>query len=318
LQPLGIALYHGLESLQQLTRLAKLAEDKEFNSIWATERYFHEEVYSVLGALAASTNRIKLGIGVTNPYTRTVVGLAMASATVDQLSKGRLILGLGRASRDLVESLGLSYDKPLNHLRTYISQLRSLLAGEALKLGKTPLRLDILPSQREVPIWLAATGLRALTLAASIADGVLLNAYSTPEYVRYAVEKIKSSTPAGKKEPVIAVMLVCRFKGRMNDKIDQIIGRLVRLLSEPNVGEVLLEKSGYDARILSGLRRAHKLGRREEAKKLIPKELVREACVFTIEDAASRLKELRAAGAGIPILIPRLEDFEAAAKNLGG
>jgi len=318
LQPLGITLYHGLESLQQLSRLARLAEDSGFDSIWTTERYFHEEAYSLLGALACSTSKMKLGVGVVNPYTRSVVGMATAAATVDQLSRGRLILGLGRASRDLIESLGMSYDKPLDDLRTYISQLRLLLAGRSVKLGETPIKLNLLSRQTGVPIWLAATGPKALKLAAEAADGVLLNAYSTTGYVRYAVERIRSATPPGKRVPDVGVMLVCRFKGKMSDKIEQVRTRLVSLLSELGIGEMLLEKSGYDTRLLPALRRAHRLGRVAEAGTLIPAEMVRESCVFSVEDAASRLRELRAAGVVLPILVPRLEEFEGAVTALAG
>ena len=69
--------------------IAELAEQLGYDSLWVTERYFHEETFSLLGFLAAATETVKLGVGVTNPYTRHPALLAMASATLDRISGGR-------------------------------------------------------------------------------------------------------------------------------------------------------------------------------------------------------------------------------------
>ena len=92
---LGMVLYHGIESGPQLKEYAELAEAAGYESLWVTERYFHEETFALLGFLAAVTRTIKLGVGVTNPYTRHPALLAMASATLDRICGGRFILGLG-------------------------------------------------------------------------------------------------------------------------------------------------------------------------------------------------------------------------------
>ena len=94
---LGMVLYHGIESGPQLQEYARLAEMAGFESLWVTERYFHEETFALLGFLAGVTQRIKLGVAVTNPYTRHPALLAMASATLDRISGGRFLLGLGRS-----------------------------------------------------------------------------------------------------------------------------------------------------------------------------------------------------------------------------
>ena len=107
---LGIVLYHGIESGLELKEYGRIAEDNGFDSLWVTERYFHEETFSMLGFLAAATQRIKLGVGVVNPYTRNPALLAMASATLDRLSGGRFLLGLGRSEKAVMqEKMGIVY-----------------------------------------------------------------------------------------------------------------------------------------------------------------------------------------------------------------
>ena len=105
---LGMVLYHGIDNGPELQGYGRLAEEAGFESLWVTERYFHEETFSLLGYLAASTTSLGLGLGVVNPYTRHPALLAMASATLDRLSGGRFRLGLGRSDRFVIQDqLGL-------------------------------------------------------------------------------------------------------------------------------------------------------------------------------------------------------------------
>ena len=108
----GIVLYHGIDSGAELGEYGRLAEDAGFDSLWVTERYFHEETFSMLGYLAAKTERIRLGVGVVNPYTRSPALLGMGAATIDRLSGGRMLLGLGRSDVDVIEGrMGMDYDR---------------------------------------------------------------------------------------------------------------------------------------------------------------------------------------------------------------
>src|SRR5439155_20383261 len=100
---LGIVLYHGINSGAELKEYGRIAETAGYESLWVTERYFHEETFALLGFLAASTRTMKLGVGVTNPYTRHPALLAMASATLDRICGGRFLLGLSRSERAIIE-----------------------------------------------------------------------------------------------------------------------------------------------------------------------------------------------------------------------
>ena len=86
----GIVLYHGIDSSGELKEYAETAERCGYESLWVTERYFHEETFSMLGFLAAVTHDIKLGVGVVNPFTRNPALTAMSAATLDRISGGGL------------------------------------------------------------------------------------------------------------------------------------------------------------------------------------------------------------------------------------
>ena len=159
---LGIVLYHGIDSGADLREYGRLAEESGFESLWVTERYFHEETFSMLGFLAAATQDIKLGLGVANPYTRHPALLTMACATLDRISGGRFLLGLGRSDRSVIQDrMGIPYTNPLSTLETTVNAVRGLLAGE--RVGNA--RLAISPAREKPPIYLAAIGPRALRLA---------------------------------------------------------------------------------------------------------------------------------------------------------
>jgi 5,10-methylenetetrahydromethanopterin reductase len=320
-----MVLYHGIDNGPQLADYARLAEAAGFESLWVTERYFHEETCALLGFLAAVTRTLTLGVGVTNPYTRHPALLAMASATLDRLCGGRFVLGLGRSDRDVIQGrLGLSYDQPRTTLAAAVSMVRALLAGERVDTSAGPLqlhdaRLALTPVQRRLPIYLAAIGPKALRLAGAIADGVLLNAYTPSGYVRYAVQEVRHAAHAAGRDPA-AVTIACMLVVRLTDDLDRLRPglkqRLVRLLAEPHVGEILLAKGGFDPAVLGPLRAAAQQGRADAV------DLVSDAMVEafylagTAVQCRARLEEYRAAGVELPLLLPRLEDYATVVEAL--
>uniref|UniRef100_UPI001178CA54 LLM class flavin-dependent oxidoreductase n=1 Tax=Candidatus Entotheonella palauensis TaxID=93172 RepID=UPI001178CA54 len=109
---LGMVLYHGIDNGPELKTYGRIAEDLGYDSLWVTERYFHEETFSLLGFLAAATERLRLGVGVVNPYTRHPALLAMGAATLDRISGGRIMLGLGRSERFVIQDrMGIPYTR---------------------------------------------------------------------------------------------------------------------------------------------------------------------------------------------------------------
>jgi F420-dependent oxidoreductase-like protein len=169
--------------------LVQEAERLGFDSVWVAEAWGTDAV-SVLGWLAAQTERIKLGSAIMQIPGRTPANTAMTAATLDLLSGGRFLLGLGTSGPQVVEGWhGQPWGKPLGKTREYVEIVRAALRrdvvaheGEhyripwdgqgATGLGK-PLKLMLRPLRAEIPIYLAALGPKNVALAAEIADGWL-------------------------------------------------------------------------------------------------------------------------------------------------
>lgn len=176
---------------------ARIAERMGFDSFWVPEDYAYPGAFSACGAIAASTSKIKIGTGVVNPFTRHPVLTAMELASLDQLSNGRAILGLGGGIKLWIEEqMGIPYQKPVAALRDAVTIIRRLFAGEALEYrGKVlrasaGIRFNLEPQRAAVPIILSATGPKALELAGEIADGMMPVCAGT-EGIRKAVEHVK-------------------------------------------------------------------------------------------------------------------------------
>jgi F420-dependent oxidoreductase-like protein len=171
----------------ELIVLAQEAERLGFDSAWAAEAWGTDAV-SVLAWLAATTSTIKIGSAIMQIPGRTPANCAMTAMTLDQLSGGRFLLGLGTSGPQVVEGWhGEPWGKPLGKTREYVEIVRTVLRRETLEhhgehydipysgtgatgLGK-PLKLMARPLRPEIPIYLASIGPRSVELAAEIADG---------------------------------------------------------------------------------------------------------------------------------------------------
>ena len=170
------------------------AEDLGYDSVWTAEAY-GSDAATILAWLAGQTSKIKLGSAIFQIPGRSAAMTAMTAATIDQLSGGRMILGLGSSGPQVAEGWhGQRFGKQLQRTREYFDVVRMALRrervvyeGETLQLplpdgpGK-PLKLTIAPVQEQIPIYLAAIGPRNTALAGEIADGWLPTFFS-PEHV---------------------------------------------------------------------------------------------------------------------------------------
>lgn len=164
------------------------AEELGFDSMWAAEAY-GSDALTPLAWWGAKTSRIKLGTSIAQMSARTPAAMAMAAMTLDHLSGGRFILGLGASGPQVVEGwYGQPYPRPLERTREYVQIVRQIVAREApvefhgkhyslpypggMGLGK-PLKSTIHPLRTDIPIYLAAEGPKNVALAAEIADGWL-------------------------------------------------------------------------------------------------------------------------------------------------
>ena len=177
---------------------AKLADEMGFCTFWVLDSHllFHE-VYTLLGALAVSTTRIRLGTAVTNPLTRHPTVTAAAFSTLAELSGGRASLGISVGDSAL-KSMNLEAAR-MSVLAETVALCRKLLGGEAVSFGEgeTAQLHHVGP---RVPIYVAATGPKMLELAGRIADGVILMNGVAPELIREAVRIVGEGERAAARE----------------------------------------------------------------------------------------------------------------------
>jgi len=166
----------GLTSEDQLN-IVQEAERLGYDSVWAAEAY-GSDTATVLGWLAGQTSKIRLGSGIFQMPGRSAAMTAMTAATIDQLSNGRMILGIGSSGPQVAEGWhGQRFGKQLQRTREYVAVVRMLPEGP----GKA-LKLTISTVQDRIPIYLAAIGPKNTALAGEIADGWIPTLFS-PEHV---------------------------------------------------------------------------------------------------------------------------------------
>jgi F420-dependent oxidoreductase-like protein len=176
----------------ELVALAQEAERLGYDSAWAAEAWGTDAV-SVLAWVAAVTERIGIGSAIMQIPARTPAATAMTAATLDLMSGGRFLLGLGTSGPQVVEGWhGQEWGKPLTRTREYVEIVRAALRreplvyeGEHYRLGDPPLKLMLRPLRAEIPIYLAAMSPKAVEQTAEIADG-WLPLFFVPEKAREA------------------------------------------------------------------------------------------------------------------------------------
>ena len=174
---LGVLLFADY-TLEELGRLGRRCEELGYRCLWYTDVRFGRECYLGLASVAARTESILLGPGVTDPYTRHPAITAAAIATLDEMCGGRARLGLGVGGQGFRE-LGIERPRPITALRETVAMVRALLRGErvdsegriaSLANGK----LTFAPPRDRIPIYFATHGAQVSALAGEIADGALI------------------------------------------------------------------------------------------------------------------------------------------------
>ncbi|MFQ5710678.1 MAG: 5,10-methylenetetrahydromethanopterin reductase [Candidatus Geothermarchaeales archaeon] len=200
---------------QKIVEYSTSAERGGFEYVWITDHYCNRNTYVVLAAIALNTQKINLGPGVTNPYVISPAWTASAIASLDELSGGRAVLGLGAGDKVTLAALGISFEKPLSAISESVEVVRRLWRGEAVKYEGRMVKLDganlLFKAAREIPVYVGAQGPKMLELAGRIGDGVLINA-SHPTDFEFAVERIrKGAEEAGRDPAAIDVVAYASF-----------------------------------------------------------------------------------------------------------
>lgn len=180
----------------ELLDLAVEAERLGYRWLWVNDERLERDPFTVLAAMAERTERVRLGPGVTNPYSRHPALVASAMATLDELSGGRAVLGLGAGGTNH-RALAIERTAPVSALREAIGLVRALWAGESATVEGRVVRareaqLDFDAPRARLPVYVGARGPRVLQLAGELADGVIVGNVATPRGWAYAIERIEA------------------------------------------------------------------------------------------------------------------------------
>lgn len=222
---------------------ARAAERAGLGSVWIIEDYFHPGAFALAGAAAAATERIAVGLGVVNPYTRHPALLAMETAALAGIAGGRAVLGLGSSNRRWIEEqMGMPFRAPLAAVRESVEIVRRLLAGERVTCRGRCFTLDDVALEwtpkEPVPVLLGVKGPQALRLAGEVADGVHCSVLASPAHVR----RVRRTTARSDGFRVVAYVLtsVGDDGGRARDAVRPLVARYLGLLH----GQSILQDAG--------------------------------------------------------------------------
>ncbi len=291
------------EYLSKLAYYVKLAEDNGFEYCWITDHYNNRNVYMALTTIAAATNKIKLGPGVTNPYIRSPAITASAMVTLDEVSGGRAVLGIGPGDKATFDALGIEWVKPVSTIKKAIGDIRKLMAGEKLETGA---QLAIKPSTT-IPIYMGAQGPKMLETAGMIADGVLINA-SNPKDFEAAVPLIKKGAEnAGRSMDEIDVAAyACMSVDKKPEKAKQAAIPVVAFIAAGSP-PIVLERHGIETEKVEKIREALKKGDFGTAFGTVDDTMLEAFSLYgTPEEVVEKIKKLSEMGvtqvvAGSPI-----------------
>src|SRR3981189_1588514 len=307
----------GLTSEDQL-RIVQEAERLGYDSVWAAEAY-GSDTATVLGWLAGQTSKIRLGSGIFQMPGRSAAMTAMTAATIDQLSGGRMVLGIGSSGPQVAEGWhGQRFAKQLQRTREYVAVVRMALArervefhGETLELplpdgpGKA-LKLTISPVQERIPVYLAAIGPKNTALAGEIADGWIPTLFS-PEHVaefRPLLEE-GAARVEGKSldgfdiAPTVNVMVTDDIESARNGMRPFIALYVGGMGSrDKNFYNNLVQRYGFEA-AAKEVQDLYLEGKRDEAMAALPDELIDLVSLAGPKDVVrDRLAVFRDAGVG--------------------
>jgi len=296
---------------------ARYAEDRGFEAVWQAESRLVRDAIVPMAAYAAVTDRIKVGSGVINNWTRNIGLLAATFLTLDDLAPNRVICGIGAWWDPLAKNVGIDRRKALTAMRETVEVLRRLLnmervtfEGEFHKVNQ--IELDVVHGRREprnIPIMIGATGDLMMEMTGEIADGCVMNYCVPPEYNDKAIELLeKGAKKAGRTLDDVdrPQLIVCSVDEDHDTAIDHTKGLLCQYLAQqPHIAKASGVSQDVIAEIQSILGWPATKEQINKAKYLVPTDLVyRITASGTPSEARAKVEEYKKRGCTCPILYP--------------
>lgn len=323
-------MFAGAPAVPEMVRLSALAEQAGYESVWMAETRMTRDGFVPLAAIASATERIKVGTGIVNVYTRGAALLALSFATLEELAPGRTIVGLGAGSPMVLAPQGYEWKRPLGRMREYIDVMRPLLRGEAVTYAGKDVTLedarieDVLAddgssvaASDQLPFYLGVTGEKAVELAGELADGVFYNVSLPTEYLDRAAGWLRAGAARTQRDAgeidVAMAILACPDADSATGKrrAHEFICLYLSLFRN------IARETGVDEDVMDETRAAFHEGGVEAATEVMPLEVVDLlAAAGTPDECQARIDEYRAAGVDLPILIALGDSIELAVDTL--
>ena len=304
-------------SVTDMVDCAQLAERKGLEAIWVAEGR-RGDVFALLSALAINTSRIRLGAGVLPILVRSPWVVATGTATVDEISGGRFMLGLGAGHKSVIEDRhGLAYDRPTARMREIAGIVRRALTGEPVNFEGEIFRLSAAqlsrrPVRNDVPVYIAGIGPRVLELAGEIADGAFL-IFPTEKALRTSLSHISNGAKRANRDldevDIVAYVFTCVSSERQvaietSRRTMAYFGRLPHYRN-------LFAQEGFSQEA-AALRDAWKQNDDAGAMRAVSDEMVLTLSASgTADDVAGRINTLLEAGLKQAVLFPLAADGDA-------
>ncbi|NUR83087.1 MAG: LLM class flavin-dependent oxidoreductase [Nonomuraea sp.] len=278
--------------ITEAAALARAAEDLGFDGVWVADHYFHRDAAAALALMATATERVTLGTAVVSPLLRHPALLASMTATLNEISGDRFVLGVGAGGYEFASELGLKARSPLGLTRESVEIVKQLQRGRADFTGQTftttgQLRFE----SAQTPIYLAGRGPKMLALAGEIGDGVITHGLSANHiaYVKQRAGAIK-----------VVLMLDVQLDADQQKARDELRPRCLAMAGGAYADE-LIEVYGLDRPDVERLRTAIRAGDRDPRN--VTDQMVDAFCIAgPPEHVAERLEEFAEAGVDEVIL----------------
>jgi probable F420-dependent oxidoreductase len=307
MERLGLTLGLVGAPLDQALEMCRDAEGLGYTDVWSAE-VGGSDAFAVLAALAPLTKDLRLGTAIVPVFTRPAALLAMGAATVQNLSKGRFVLGLGTSSRIIVERwMAQGFKQPLSTLEDAVAGVREILSGKKVDLdGRMPahdFRLEI--GVEPPPVYIAALGPKACRLAGRIADGVIFF-LKTAGGVKDALEHVRAGAQDAGRDPD-EIDVVARVPVAIDEDPDVYRFMSQRLITNYAMVDFYnrsLAAQGF-ADEVTAIAKAWGEGDRRGASASVTDEMIAALQIHGDPDTCrARLEEFREAGVKTPVLFP--------------
>ncbi|MBW8010982.1 MAG: LLM class flavin-dependent oxidoreductase [Chloroflexi bacterium] len=285
--------------LQMIAEFSQTAEASGLDSIWLTDKYTSwGEMWTTAVLVATNTKRIRIGLDGTDPYRRNVVITAHATATVDEISNGRMIFGMGGGHESLIERMGIEQTNKIAAMREGYAAIKGLLNGETVNIEGEAIKvrgaqLGIRPVQSKIPMMLIGTDVEQFKLAAEIADGVLIwgggERYLT--HVRDICYPVVEKRGMDPKDFQIIPWIPFSVSHDPNTASELLVSRLTEVVRR--VPPESIEAMGLDQAEVAKLREAWESGDHEEAMSLLTDDIMQAWAIYgTPEVCTEKIREL--------------------------